>query len=160
MLKTYTADHLDAQPHSAVLPPLWRDYGGLRWCTGPLRTVKVFEDNSLVKQLLAQPGDGHVLLIDGGGSLRCALIGGDLAALAQRNGWAGLIVYGCIRDVVELAEVPLLIKALASHPRKSEKGLHGGAIDIALEIGGVRVAPGMWLLADPDGIVVAAERPT
>ncbi len=139
----------------AILPPVFRAYGKrLRFC-GPARTLKVFEDNVLVRSTLETPGDGAVLVVDGGGSLRCALVGGNLGALAEKHGWAGLIVHGCVRDSAELNACEVGIRALATHPRRSfRKGL--GEHGIAVDIGGVTVRPGQWIYADEDGVLVAA----
>ena len=151
-----TADLCDADADIQVCAPLFRDFGGRSDFHGPIATLKVFEDNALVRSTLESPGDGRVLVVDGGGSLRCALVGGLLAELAVRNGWAGLLVFGCVRDVRELAAQPLGVRALAPHPRKSLKGLHGGEAGGTVEFAGVRFAPGAWLYADLDGIVVSA----
>lgn len=151
------ADLSDAYPEAAVCAPLFRDFGGRRRFHGPIRTLKVFEDNALVRITLETPGEGAVLVIDGGGSLRCALVGGNLGALAVANGWSGILVNGCVRDGVELAGQAIGIKALASHPRKSDKGAHGGQIDRPVEFAGVRFVPGHWLYADEDGILIAPQ---
>lgn len=150
-----TTDLCDAYPDLQVCAPVFADFGGVSAFHGPIATLKVFEDNALVRSTLEQPGDGRVLVVDGGGSLRCALVGGQLGALAVKNGWAGILVYGCVRDRAELAALALGVKALAAHPRKSEKGLHSGQLDRVVEFADVRFAPGAWLYADGDGIVVA-----
>ncbi|NCW84911.1 MAG: ribonuclease E inhibitor RraA, partial [Oxalobacteraceae bacterium] len=122
--------------------------------SGPARTLKVFEDNVLVRAALETPGEGSVLVIDGGGSLRCALVGGNLGVLAQNNGWAGIIVNGCVRDSEELNQCDVGIRALAVHPRRSiRKGL--GEKDLVVDIAGVMVRPGDWVYADADGILVS-----
>jgi len=152
-----TADLCDAHPDAVALAPLFRDFGGSSAFHGQVATCKVFEDNALVRSLLETAGNARVLLVvDGGGSLRCALVGGMLADLGVRNGWAGIVVYVCVRDCQELAAQSIGIKALASHPRKSEKGLHGGAEGRVLEFAGARIAPDDWLYADVDGMVVAS----
>lgn len=150
-----TTDLCDAHPELQVCAPLFRDFGDRTAFHGPIATLKVFEDNALVRTTLEQPGEGRVLVVDGGGSMRCALVGGQLGELAVRNGWAGIVVYGCVRDCVELAAQDVGIKALAAHPRKSEKGLHTGHAGRVVEFAGVRFAPGAWLYADADGVVVA-----
>ncbi|HEY0178142.1 MAG TPA: ribonuclease E activity regulator RraA [Dokdonella sp.] len=155
-----TTDLCDADADLQVCAPVFRDYGGRVAFFGPIATLKVFEDNALVAATLEQRGDARVLVVDGGGSLRCALVGGRLGRLAADNGWAGLVVYGCVRDSAELASVPIGIKALATHPRRSVKGLHGGQAQCALEFAGVRFEPGALLHADADGIVVAGTRRT
>jgi regulator of ribonuclease activity A len=151
-----TADLCDAHPDLQICAPLFRDFGGRTWFHGRIATVKVFEDNAQVRAALESPGDDRVLVVDGGGSLRCALVGGQLGELAVKNRWAGLLVFGCVRDCRELAAQPLGVRALAAHPRKSSKGLHGGESNHPVEFAGVRFAPGAWLYADADGIVVAA----
>lgn len=151
-----TTDLCDAHPDLQVCAPLFRDFGGAAAFHGPIATLKVFEDNALVRAALERPGDGRVLVVDGGGSLRCALVGGQLGELALRHGWAGLLVNGCVRDCAELAALAIGVKALAAHPRRSEKGLHSGQAGRLVEFAGVRFAPGAWLYADRDGIVVAA----
>jgi regulator of ribonuclease activity A len=123
---------------------------------GQIRTVKVFEDNALVRQTLSASGNGNVLVVDGGGSMRCALVGDQLALLAQQNNWSGIVVYGCVRDYMEINKIDVGIRALNTHPlRSSRKGI--GDADIPVVFGGVKFTPGHWLYADADGIVVAAE---
>jgi regulator of ribonuclease activity A len=150
-----TTDLCDAHPDLQVCAPVFRDFGGAAAFHGPIATLKVFEDNALVRSTLERPGEGRVLVVDGGGSLRCALVGGQLGELAVRNGWAGLLVNGCVRDGAELTALAVGVKALAAHPRRSEKGLHSGQAERVVEFAGVRFAPGAWLYADRDGVVVA-----
>jgi regulator of ribonuclease activity A len=132
--------------------PIFRDFGGVRVFNGPMSTVRVFEDNVLVRAALSEPGAGRVLVVDGGGSLRCALLGDQVAALAVANGWTGVIVNGCVRDVAELAGMPLGIKALAAHPVRSIKR-GAGERDIPVCFAGATFHPGLHLWADQDGIV-------
>ncbi len=136
-----------------VLAPLYRDFGARRRFAGPVSTVKCFEDNSLVKAALDEPGRKRVLVVDGGGSLRFALVGGNLAAAAQDNGWAGVLVHGCVRDLAEMAQCEVGIRALALVPMSTVKR-NQGERDVAIRIEGVWVRPGDWLYADEDGIVV------
>jgi len=136
-----------------VLPPVWRDFGGRRRFAGPVTTVKCLEDNTLVKAAVESPGEGRVLVVDGGGSLRRALVGGNLAAAAARNGWAGLVVDGAVRDVAELTGCDVGIKALAAVPLPTERR-NQGLRDVPVVVQGVLVRPGEWLVADEDGIVV------
>ncbi len=151
-----TADLYDAHAERVqVADPLLRDFGGAARFAGPIATCKVFEDNTLVRAALEDRGEGRVLVVDGGGSLRCALVGDQIAALAQRNGWSGIVVWGCIRDAAALARMPIGVKALAANPRKSVKRGEG-ARDVPLGFAGVRFVPGAWLYADADGILVAA----
>jgi regulator of ribonuclease activity A len=136
-----------------VAEPLFRDYGGIKTFGGPIITVKVFEDNTLVRTLLETEGQGRVLVVDGGGSLRCALVGDRLAQLAGDNGWAGLVVNGCIRDSVEIAQIAVGLKALNTHPQKSRKG-GSGEQNTPVQFAGVIFTPGHYLYADPDGLIV------
>lgn len=154
-MSTATTDISDAHPELPVCEPLFGDYGGKEKFFGPIRTLKIFEDNALVRSTLETPGKGAVLVVDGGGSIRCALVGGNLGVLAVKNGWAGIVVYGYVRDSEELSQQQVGIKALGAHPRKSEKGLHSGHVDKVVSFAGVTFKPGAWLYADADGIVVA-----
>jgi regulator of ribonuclease activity A len=134
----------------------FHDFGGVTAFHGPVRTVRCHRDNALVKQVLGTPGEGAVLVVDGGGSLQSALMGDLIAAAAVANGWAGVIIHGAVRDREALAALPLGIKALGSNPRKSSKdGL--GEEDVPVEIAGVVFSPGAHVWADADGILV--ERP-
>lgn len=138
-----------------VVAPLFRSFGKHRSFSGQIETVKVFEDNVLVRNALEKGGgEGKVLVVDGGGSLRCALLGGNLASLGQSHGWSGIIVNGCIRDVEEIEECELGVRALASHPLKSSKNGYGSA-NVVVHFGGVRIAPGQWCYADSDGIIIS-----
>lgn len=138
-----------------VLPPLYQNYGGVKAFCGQIETVKCFEDNSRVKELLATSGNGRVLVVDGGASLRCALIGDLIAASAIENGWAGIVIRGCCRDVHELETMAFGVRAMASIPIKStRKGV--GEAGVELDMDGVVVRPGMWLYADQTGIVISA----
>jgi len=136
-----------------VLPPVFTAYGARTRFSGPVRTVRCFEDNTSVKALLESPGHGAVLVVDGGGSLRRALVGGNIAAAAAANGWAGVVVNGAVRDKAELAacEVGLLARALIPMPSDRKAP---GLVDVPLQIEGVWVRPGDRLVADEDGIVV------
>ena len=130
-----------------------RAYGGhARFC-GTARTLRCFQDNALVKQVLSSPGDGGVLVVDGGGSLHTALVGDVIAGLGVDNGWSGVVLNGALRDVVALAGLPIGIKALGSNPRKSSK-TGSGELDVPVELGGVFVQPGEWVFSDEDGNVV------
>ena len=121
---------------------------------GPVRTVRCFEDNSRVAELVATAGEGAVLVVDGGGSRRCALLGDNLADKAAANGWAGVVVFGCVRDVAALATIGLGVQALAAHPRRSVKR-GAGDVDVAIRFGGVTMAPGRFIYADGNGVIVA-----
>jgi len=136
-----------------VLPPVFQSYGGRLKFFGQVTTVKCFEDNTLVKAAVDSPGLGRVLVVDGGASLRKALVGGNLGKAAARNGWAGVVVDGCVRDSAELAACDVGIRALGLMPMPTEKRNEGQA-DVVVHIQGVPVRPGDWLYADEDGIVV------
>ncbi len=137
-----------------VVAPMFRSYGGRRSFAGRIATLKLFEDNSLVREVLAENGQGKVLVIDGGGSLRCALVGDQLAVLAQKNAWEGIVVYGCIRDSDDINGIDLGLRALATHPLKSiKKGV--GERNLVVTFGGVAFRPGEWLYADADGVIVS-----
>jgi len=152
-----TADLYDQHEHRVqVLAPMLSDYGGKRRFSGPIATVKVFEDNGLVRAALEEPGAGKVLVVDGGGSLRCALVGDKLAELASRNGWAGLVVYGCIRDAAAIATIPIGLKAVNATPRKSVKQ-GAGDRDIPVQFAGVTFTPDWFLYADEDGVLVSEQ---
>lgn len=150
-----TADLTDEHPDLQVLELPLRDFGGHVSFHGPVSTLKVFEDNTLVRTAFETPGAGRVLVVDGGGSLRCALVGDLLAELAQRNGWAGAIVYGAIRDCTPIAGIGIGLKALGTHPRKSVKRGEGQR-DIPVHFGGLTIRPGDYLYADADGVVLGA----
>jgi regulator of ribonuclease activity A len=150
-----TADLCDGYPELVqVAQPEFREYGGLAKFSGAIETLSVFEDNALVRQILETAGGGRVLVIDGNGSLRCALVGGRLAGVAHANGWAGLVIYGSVRDTAELGQIPIGIRALNSAPLRSGKqgtGKRGTPVSFA----GVAFIPGSFLYADGDGIIVA-----
>jgi regulator of ribonuclease activity A len=156
-----TCDLCDAHernPALRVLPPVFRAYGGAAAFHGPAATLQCFEDNSLVRAALEEPGAGRVLVIDGGASLRCALVGGTLAALGAKNGWAGIIVDGCARDEAEMAVLPIGVRALALHPLRSEKRGQGRR-DVTVRVQGVSIHPGEWIAADADGVIVLDKAP-
>jgi regulator of ribonuclease activity A len=137
------------------LPGVFRSYGGLSRFCGPVSTVKCFEDNSLVKAAVESPGHGRVLVVDGAGSLRRALLGGQLAMAAAHHGWAGLLINGCVRDVGELAQAQVGILALGLVPMPTDRQGQGLA-ELPLLIQGVSIRPGDWLYADADGVVVSS----
>ncbi|HKK16374.1 MAG TPA: ribonuclease E activity regulator RraA [Gammaproteobacteria bacterium] len=140
-----------------VALPMFHDYGGKKIFHGPVSTVKVHEDNSLVRAALEEKGEGRVLVVDGGESMRCALVGDMLAQLGRDNGWTGIIVSGCIRDSAVIATIDIGVKAIATNPRKSvKKG--AGDRDIPVTFAGITFTPGYYLYADSDGIVLAADR--
>ena len=138
-----------------VVMPMFQRYGGRISFSGRIVTLKLFEDNSLVREAVGGDGKGKVLVIDGGGSLRCALVGDQLAILAHKNGWEGLVVFGCIRDSGDINQIDIGVRALNTHPLKSiKKGAGDRNIDICF--GGVTFKPGEWLYADEDGVIVSA----
>ncbi len=148
-----TADLYDRYGENLqICEPLFRDFGGRRAFSGQIATVKCFEDNSKVREAVFEPGEGRVLVVDAGGSLRCAMLGDMLAAKAVDNRWNGIIMYGLVRDSAELAGMPLGVKALGTHPRKSEKK-NVGERERAVSFAGIRFVPGDYVYADEDGIV-------
>lgn len=151
-----TPDLCDQFPDDVrALTPMFRNYGGKSAFGGEIATVKCFEDNSLVKEQLALPGSGKVLVVDGGGSLRRALLGDQIAASAVKNGWHGVLIYGCIRDVDAIAAMDLGVQALQTMPLKTEKrGI--GDLNVAVTFGGVTFKPGEFVYADNNGVIVAA----
>jgi len=151
---TSTADLYDVHGDDLQSLPLQlRSFGGVAAFEGPIRTVRCFEDNVLLKQVLSTPGEGAVLVIDGAGSFGTALMGDMIAQLGVDNGWAGVIINGCVRDSVAISGMPLGVKALGTNPRKSRKE-GGGEADVVVEFGGVAFRPGARLYADEDGILV------
>ncbi|QWF16184.1 ribonuclease E activity regulator RraA [Lysobacter capsici] len=145
-------DHHDAQVRVLELP--LRDYGGRIGFDGIVSTIKAYEDNSRVRDAVAEPGNGRVLVIDGGGSMRRSMLGDLLAAKALENGWAGVVVFGAIRDSAAIGAMALGVKALGTCPRKTDK-LGQGLRDVPVEFGGLVIRPGEWLCADADGVVLA-----
>jgi regulator of ribonuclease activity A len=132
----------------------YQDFGGKTRFYGPVKTLLTFEDNTKLRAAVEQKGEGRVLVVDGGGSMNCALFGGNLAKLAADNGWAGVIIHGCVRDRTELAAQAVGIKALASHPKKSLKR-DLGSYDVRLNFSGITIHPGDWVYADEDGVIVS-----
>lgn len=155
---TATADLMDQHAGQLqVAEPLFRDFGGRMAFEGPIYTVKALEDNSLVREALEQPGQGQVLVVDGSGSLRCAMVGDKLAELGIQKGWSGILVFGCIRDSAIIKNMDIGLKALATCPRKSiKRGL--GERQVSVTFSGVTFEPGAYLYADEDGIVIAAAK--
>ena len=152
-----TADILDAHPVEArVCGLVLHQFGGVTAFGGPISTVRCHEDNVVLKRHLGEAGEGRVLVVDGGGSLRVALVGDMVAGLAATNGWAGLILNGCVRDTAALRQLDVGIKALGTNPRPSGKA-GAGEVDVPVEFGGVTFRPGATLYSDDDGIVVLDE---
>lgn len=152
-----TPDLCDTHPDVQVAEPLFRGYGGRVAFHGAIATVRCHEDNSRVRELAGTPGQGRVMVVDGGGSLRRALLGDQIAATAARNGWAGFLIHGAVRDVEVLAQLDLGVQALAAHPMKTEKrGL--GEVDVPVRFAGVDFHPGHWLYADANGVIVSARK--
>ncbi|XP_022933782.1 putative 4-hydroxy-4-methyl-2-oxoglutarate aldolase 2 [Cucurbita pepo subsp. pepo] len=155
-----TAEVCDANPQLIVsgelraLEPIFQIYGRRQVFSGPVVTLKVFEDNVLVREFLEEKGKGRVLVVDGGGSKRCAILGGNPVVQAQNNGWAGIVVNGCVRDVDEINGCDIGVRALASHPMKANKK-RVGEKHVPITVGGTRIMDGEWLYADTDGILVS-----
>lgn len=139
-----------------VVEPLFVNYGGRQAFGGQIVTIKAFEDNSLVREQVALPGQGRVLVVDGGGSLRRAMLGDLLAEKAAANGWEGIVINGCIRDVNVIGETDIGVQALGPHPMKTDKrGL--GDLDVPVTFGGVTFRPGDYLYGDNNGLLVSPE---
>ena len=150
-----TADLVD--DHADILQSCsiqFRDFGGATQFFGPVRTVQCFKDNKIFKSLLSEAGEGAVLVVDGRGSLDAALIGDMNAALGMKNGWAGCVINGVVRDSAILRTLDFGIKAIGVNPVKSTKTGDGSA-DIVVEFGGVKFEPGQWIYCDEDGVIVA-----
>lgn len=154
-MKFTTADLYDAHGDKLqVAQPMFEDYGGIKRFSGKIVTLKVHEDNSLVRSTLEEAGDGKVLVVDGGGSLRCALLGDMLAKLGMNNGWAGMIINGCIRDSAVIGNMAIGVKALNTNPKKSvKKGV--GDRDIAVHFADITFSTDAFVYVDEDGIVVS-----
>jgi regulator of ribonuclease activity A len=151
-----TADLCDAHGELVqVVASGLTSYGGKHHFAGSIATIRVFEDNVILRTLLEQAGHGRVLVVDGGASVRCALLGDQIASLAQQNGWVGVVLNAAIRDVVTLQTIEIGIKALTTCPKRSAK-LGGGEHEIPVTFGGVTFTPGDWLVSDADGIVVVS----
>ncbi|WP_439858287.1 ribonuclease E activity regulator RraA [Pseudomonas syringae] len=150
-----TPDLCDAYPDLIqVVEPMFSNFGGRDSFGGQIVTLKCFEDNSKVREQVELDGKGKVLVVDGGGSLRCALLGDMLADKAAKNGWEGMLIYGCVRDVDVIAQTDLGVQALASHPKKTEKrGI--GEMNVPVTFGGVTFRPGEYLYADNNGVIIS-----
>jgi regulator of ribonuclease activity A len=138
-----------------VADPVFKHYGALRRFGGQVVTVKCFEDNSKVSELVKTAGQGRVLVVDGGASKRRSLLGDNLARAAQQNGWSGIVIYGSIRDVEDIADMAIGVMALGCIPRKTEKRSLGD-VEVKLDIAGLRIKPGDYLYADGSGVIIAA----
>jgi len=148
-----TADLYDEfEEDLRIATPMFTSYGGKQQFSGPVTTLLVFEDNSLVRAALEEPGDGKVLVVDGGGSLRCALLGDMLAEIGLKNGWQGIIIHGCIRDSAIIAKMDIGVLALNTNPRKSVKRGQGER-DVTLNMADISINPGNFVYADQDGVV-------
>lgn len=152
-----TADLCDQfEGRVQVLELSLRDFGGNTAFSGPVETIKTFEDNSLVRKCVGEAGNGRVLVVDGGASMRRALLGDQLAEKAVHNGWSGLVIYGCIRDAAAIAQMPLGVKALGTNPLKTVKRDFGD-LGVPVRFGGIEFRPGQFLYADTDGVIVSEE---
>ena len=150
-LKTSDLSDACADAQASALP--WRSFGRRRAFAGSIRTIRCFEDIALMREAVALPGHDQVLVIDGGGSLACALIGDVMADKALRNGWAGIVVHGAIRDSVEIDAMDIGVKALGTVPRRGERS-GAGEVDVPVQFGGASFVPGQRLVADEDGVIV------
>jgi regulator of ribonuclease activity A len=151
-----TADLVDAHESTVRSCEIqFRSFGARARFHGPVRTLHTFQDNALLKAMLSSAGDGSVLVVDGAGSLGCSMLGDFIAALGERNGWAGIVVWGAVRDVLALSRLNFGVKALGSNPlRSGKRGV--GQIDVPVTFGGITFRPGEWLYSDEDGILVSA----
>jgi regulator of ribonuclease activity A len=149
---TATSDLLDAHPDAETCETQFRSFGGVRSFDGPIATVRCLEDNVLLRRRCEEPGEGRVLVVDAGGSFRCAVLGDRIGRLALDSGWAGIVIHGCVRDAAALRELPIGILALGTCPRPSGKE-GAGETDVAVSFGGATFAPGAHLHADEDGVV-------
>jgi regulator of ribonuclease activity A len=150
-----TSDLFDENPGAASCETQFRQFGAVRSFSGPIATVRCLEDNVLLRAQVSETGDGRVLVVDGGASFACALLGDNIAELAVSNGWAGIVINGCVRDVAALAGLPIGIKALGTNPRPSGK-TGAGEVDVPVTFGGAEFVPGATLHADDDGVIVLA----
>ena len=148
-----TSDLCDACADAQVCTLPLRSYGQRRAFAGPIRTIRCFEDIALMRDVVGQPGHGQVLVIDGGGSLARALFGDVMADKALRNGWAGLVIHGAIRDAVEIDAMDIGVKALGTVPRRGER-TGAGEVEVPLHFGGITFTPGLTLVADEDGVIL------
>ena len=154
MTEFMTTDLSDTHAGLRHLAPGYQDFGGCLRFHGQAKTLVTFEDNTKLRAAVESQGKGRVLVVDGGGSMNCALFGGNLAKLAAQNGWAGILIHGCVRDRAELKAETVGIKALASHPKKSDKR-DLGSFDVSLHFSGVTIHPSDWIYADEDGVVIS-----
>jgi regulator of ribonuclease activity A len=148
-------DHFQEELQSCEIQ--FVNYGGRKRFWGPLRTLKCHNDNVLLRRTLEEKADGHVLVVDGGGSLESALIGDIIAGLGHQNNWSGIIIFGAVRDTVALKKIDFGVKALGSNPRKSRKNGEG-ELDVPVSFGGICAKPGNWAYSDEDGIVIASRK--
>ena len=156
-MKIVTPDLCDENPETvSAVAPIFNNYGGKRAFGGEIVTVRCFEDNTVVKAQAAEDGAGKVMVVDGGGSMRCALVGDMIAANAMKNGWLGLIIYGCIRDVDAISILDIGIQALNSMPIKSVRE-NRGELNIEISFGGVTFKPGEYVYADNNGVIISPQ---
>ncbi|APT82093.1 ribonuclease E activity regulator RraA [Corynebacterium ammoniagenes] len=153
-MATFTSDTYDELGEKLdSLPLSFENLGGVEYFSGPAETVRVDEDNQLLKELMKQPGNGRVLVVDGGEKITCALMGGNMAAFFADSGWAGVVTVGAIRDRAEITEVELGVLAMGSNPKRSKKE-RTGEVGVKLEFAGVKVVPGAMVFADSDGVLI------
>ncbi|MEZ5524267.1 MAG: ribonuclease E activity regulator RraA [Pseudomonadales bacterium] len=156
-MENLTPDLCDEYPDLVqVVEPLFSSFGGRIAFGGEIVTVKCFEDNSLVKEELGKPGQGKVLVVDGGASMRRALMGDMIAENAVKNGWEGVVIYGCIRDVDVIMSLDLGVQAINTIPMKTEKRGEG-QLNIPVTFGGVTFTPGEYVYADNNGVIISPQ---
>lgn len=146
-----------ASAHLALLPDIFKSFGHRHVFYGEVVTIKCFEDNSMVRELVATDGTGKVLVIDGGGSLRRSLLGDNLAEKAIAHGWQGFIINGCIRDVTAINDMAIGVKCLATNPIKTDKK-GAGEINVAVDIASITILPGQYIYADANGVLISAQK--
>ena len=153
-----TADLIDDHADKLTLVHLpFRKFGQKAFCAGPIETLSCFEDNSLLKATVSTPGQGRVLIVDGGGSTRKAIVGDVVAELARSNGWAGLILNAAIRDSIDVDALDFVVFAMGTSPVKSTK-TDRGTVGGTLDIGGTTISPNQWVYADADGVLISGEK--
>ena len=158
MITAATADLCDTRDDARVCELKLSSYGGRRAFEGRVRTLRCFEDFGLLRRVVEEPGAGGVLVVDGGGSMACAIFGATMAGIAMKNGWSGIVFNAAIRDSAEIIAMDIGIKALGLHPRRGTKR-GTGELDVPAQMGGITIMPGQWLVADEDGVVVLPEKP-
>ena len=153
-----TADLCDTREDALACRASFLSWGRLRTFEGRIRTITCRGEIALIRQVVAQPGEARVLVIDNGGALDCAVFGDAMAGQVRRNGWSGVVIHGVVRDVAEIDAMQIGVKALGTYPRRGAL-TSGGQVDVPVTFGDVTFVPGAWIVADEDGVVVVPDRP-